>query len=50
MDIMKKPEGYQGPDIEVIVKDSKMAEDDLQTLVKKMLSDNLPSACKVGIF
>jgi nucleosome binding factor SPN SPT16 subunit len=47
---MKKPEGYSGPEIQIVLKDSKMAPDQLKDLLTKLIKENLPAGGKVAIF
>lgn len=45
---MRKPDDYTGPPIETILKDSKA--DNIQEFVDNMLTNNLKTGSKVGMF
>lgn len=47
---MRKPEGYSGPELEIVVKDSKLAPEQYKELLTKIVAGAIPSGTKVGLF
>ena len=45
---MQKPEGYDGPELEFVLKDSK--EDNLAGLIDNLLKKYIPSGKKIAMF
>ena len=49
LEVMKKPEGYDGPSIEIVLKDQKADKDEIDRIVQETLKQNIVGK-KVAIF
>ncbi len=48
---MKKPEGYDGPDVKIVSKDNNLEGDALNSFVRDLMKQNLPATgSKISIF
>ena len=48
---MKKPEGYDGPDVKIVSKDNNLEGEALNSFVRDLMKQNLPATgSKISIF
>ena len=50
LDAIQPPEGYTGPELEIVLKDAKMEPDRMKEFVSDLLGKHIPAGKRVGLY